>query len=80
MSRPSAAEVRARAKLILETLDDGEPVIEEQIHEADLIEISFESTVPQLPALRTRWTPPLGVATSLPAATGIAIGILKPRS
>jgi serine/threonine-protein kinase len=81
MSRPSAAEVRARAKLILETLEDGEPVIEEQIHEADLVEISFESTAPQMPALRTRWTPPHGVtAAPPPPPTGIAIGILKPRS
>jgi serine/threonine protein kinase len=76
MSRPSAAEVRARAKLILETLDDGEPVIEETISEADLIEL--EPTVPQLPALRARWTPPHGVTTA--PATGVAIGILKPRS
>ncbi|HUS27270.1 MAG TPA: hypothetical protein VMZ53_02145 [Kofleriaceae bacterium] len=77
MSRPSAAEVRARAKLILETLDDGEPVVEEQISEADLVELTgFESTAQQMPALRTRWTPPHGVTTApppLPPTSGIAI-------
>lgn len=85
MSRPSAAEVRARAKLILETLDEGDPVIEESIHLDDVIEIaneSFEPTVPQLPALRApRWTPPLGVtAAPPPVPARISIGVLKPRS
>jgi serine/threonine protein kinase len=81
MSRPSAAEVRARAKLILETLDDGEQVIEESIDLDMIDEVSQEPTVPQLPALRARWTPPLGVSSPrTPTPSGIAIGILKPRS
>jgi serine/threonine protein kinase len=89
MSRPSAAEARARAKLILETIDDGEPVIEESIDLDAATELSYEDminepTAPQLPSLRTRWTPPHGVNTSPPplpaAATAMRIGVLKPRS
>ena len=91
MSRPSAAEVRARAKLILDTLDDADAPIEESISLTeseesigleDVLEISPDSTVPQLPALRTRWTPPLGVAAAPPPRPHriSSAGTLKPRA
>jgi serine/threonine-protein kinase len=73
MSRPIAAEVAVRAKLILEGLgrDDDADIVEEQVVLADIAQ-----------TLRTKWTPPLGVVkTPEPVRTdGIAIGVLKPRS
>jgi tRNA A-37 threonylcarbamoyl transferase component Bud32 len=75
LNRPSAAEVRARAKLILETLDGEDDVIEEQI---ELVELPRTFTPPERSS-RIRWTPALGVQTP-PKPQGIAIGVLKPRS
>jgi tRNA A-37 threonylcarbamoyl transferase component Bud32 len=75
MSRPIAAEVAARAKLILEGLgrDDDADIIEEHVVLTDIA---------HAPSVRTKWTPPLGVVkTPEPVPTGgIAIGVLKPRS
>lgn len=85
MSRPSAAEVRARAKLILETLDEDE-IFEETIELVELDAPTASSTPPPIPRTRTsssriRWTPALGVQTPPhPIATVKAIGVLKPRS
>lgn len=81
MSRPSAAEVRARARLILETLDEDE-IIEETI---ELVELE-PPTQPPIPRTRTssarlRWTPALGVQTPPQAIPNLpSIGVLKPRS
>lgn len=78
MSRPSAAEVRARAKLILDTLAGDDDVIEEQI---ELVELprTFSPPPIQQRNARIRWTPALGVETP-PKPQGIAVGVLKPRS
>lgn len=87
MSRPSAAEVRARAKLILETIHEDETALEYEPQPIELVELDADVTPdepiapPQAGLLRTRWTPPLGVtAAPAEAPAGIAIGILKPRS
>jgi serine/threonine protein kinase len=87
MSRPSAAEVRARAKLILETLDEDE-VIEETIELVELDAPTASSAAPPPPVPRTRtsstrirWTPALGVQTPPHAIPNLpSIGVLKPRS
>jgi serine/threonine protein kinase len=75
MSRPIAAEVAARARLILDGLgrDDDAPIVEEQVVLVD---------VARPVQGRTKWTPPLGVASAPETArhAGIAIGVLKPRS
>lgn len=79
MCRPSAAEVRARAKLIAEAPhDDDEPIIEENVV---LVDIS-RGAPPPIPTVSTRWTPPLGVTSAPPKVTphGVGIGLLKPRS
>lgn len=78
MSRPSAAEVRARAKLILETIDDDE-IIEETI---ELVEIDGPPPIPRTRTsnARMRWTPALGVQTPPHPIVAKAIGVLKPRS
>jgi serine/threonine protein kinase len=75
MSRPIAAEVVARARLILEGLgrDDDADIVEEHVVLVDIA---------RPPSVRTKWTPPLGVAKAPEVARpdGIAIGVLKPRS
>jgi serine/threonine protein kinase len=86
MSRPSAAEVRARAKLILETLDEDE-IIEETIELVELDAPAAGSAAPPpIPGTRSsssriRWTPALGVHTPPHAIPNLPpIGVLKPRS
>lgn len=79
MSRPIAAEIVARARLIIEQLgrDEEEPVVEE------LVLIDSISAPTERPVMtKPRWTPPLGVASApeRPRPAGIAIGVLKPRS
>lgn len=81
MSRPSAAEVRARAKLILDTLDGDDDVFEEQI---ELVELPRTFTPPSPPPIpdggqRIRWTPALGVQTPAKPQP-ISIGVPKARS
>lgn len=77
MCRPSAAEVRARARLIAETLhEDDEPIVEETVV---LVDIS-RGGPPPIPTARTRWTPALGVNTPPEPLNGLALGVLKPRS
>ncbi|NVB83131.1 MAG: hypothetical protein HOV81_32435 [Kofleriaceae bacterium] len=78
MSRPSAAEVRARAKLIVETPhEDDEAIVEERVV---LVDIS-RGVPPPIPQLDTRWTPPLGVTSAPPKPMphSVGIGMLKPR-
>lgn len=79
LSRPSAAEARARAKLILETLDGEDDVFEEQIELVELPRTYTPSSPPPIPrerSSRVRWTPALGVQTP-PKPTPIAM--IKPR-
>jgi serine/threonine protein kinase len=75
LSRPIAAEVAARARLMSEELGrvDDEPIVEEQVVLVDIAR-------PQQG--RTRWTPPLGVANTpeLSRCDGIAISVSKPRT
>lgn len=78
LSRPSAGEVHARAKLILDSLDGDDDVIEEQIELVDLPRTFSPPPIPQRSS-RIRWTPALGVETP-PKPQGISVGVLKPRS
>jgi tRNA A-37 threonylcarbamoyl transferase component Bud32 len=76
INRPSAAESRARAKLIADTIhEDDEPIVEERVV---LVDIS-RGVPPPIPRRDSRWTPSVGVriTPAEPMSDPHGIGILK---
>lgn len=79
-SRPCAAEVAARAKLILDAIDapliTNEDVIDDVIEEESvvLVDISRDAQPAQAHRARVRWTPPIGLNPT--PSQGVVVGVI----
>jgi hypothetical protein len=77
--RPTAAEVCARAKALLEGVDErpDDDIVEEQVV---LVDIIPRTKTPLQARMRTRWTPPLPLPRVPPPPAGVLTALPKRRS